>query len=66
MKVEINWTTEKKKAVIKKLEEWIIKHEATLGEIILQSDECIITAPELLSDLVDDIIKPIRIYEDGD
>lgn len=56
--ITIEWTPEKKEAAIKKLEEWIHKYQAHSGEKIMQDDECQIHAPELISDLVDDIIKP--------
>ncbi len=66
MKVEINWTQEKKDQVIAAIEKWIREHDATAGEVIMQSDDCIITAPELLSDIVDDIIKPTREWDEED
>ena len=66
MTIDFKWTPEKKEAVIKKIEEWIIKNGGTAGEIIMQSDRCIISAPVLLSDLVDDIIQPDVDYEDED
>ncbi len=62
--VTIEWTPEKKEAVIKMLDEWIRLHGATSGEHIMQSDGCIISSPELLSDLVDEIIKPKYSDED--
>lgn len=56
--INITWTDEKKEAVIQKIDEWIKKYHAGAGEVIMQSDNCIIYAPVLMSDLVDDIIKP--------
>jgi len=56
--ITIEWTPEKKEAIIQKLEEWIHEYNAHSGEHIMQDDRCQIHAPELLSDLVDDIIKP--------
>jgi hypothetical protein len=66
MIIEINWTQEKKDAVCAKIEKWIREYDATAGESIMQSDKFIISAPEMLSDIVDDIIKPKRIYSDED
>lgn len=66
MEITINWTDEKKQAVIEKIDAWIRKHDATAGEVIMQSDECIISAPEILSELVDDIIQPEVSYGDED
>lgn len=57
--MKIEWTEEKKEAVIKRLTEWLIEHRASSGEMMYQNDECQIDAIEILSDLVDDIIKPI-------
>lgn len=60
---KIEWTDEKRKAVCDEIEKWINKYGAGAGEVIMQSDNCLIYAPELLSDLVDDIIKPEYIGE---
>lgn len=62
--IHFNWTDEKKEAVIKALEKWIIKHRAVAGEVIMQNDDCLIEAPDLISDIVDDIIKPEYDYEE--
>lgn len=43
--------------VFEKVLEWIFKHEAFLGEVIVQSDECNIDAPDLIAGIVDEIIK---------
>lgn len=64
MSLKINWTPEKKEDVIRAIEYWLLKHDAGAGEVIMQSDDCIITAPELLSDIVDEIIQPEYIYEE--
>jgi len=63
MAIVIKWTDEKKEKTILAIEAWIKEHGAAMGEIIMQSDSCIISAPELLSDLVDDIIKPEYVNE---
>jgi hypothetical protein len=67
MKIDFNWTQEKKDLIAEKIESWILKHgsSATHGEGIMQNDDCQIDAPELIADLVDDIIKPIVSF-DGD
>ena len=56
--MKIEWTPEKRIEVCDVLSEWLIKHNACSGECICQDDDCIIDAPELISTLVDDIIKP--------
>jgi len=64
--IKINWTPEKKEQVIKAIDAWIKEHGASAGEVIMQSDDCTITAPELLSDIVDDIIKPEWVPDEDD
>jgi hypothetical protein len=61
--LKINWTDEKLQAVKIALEEWIVKHGAHSGEMIMQDDDCQIEAPVFLADLVDNIIKPEMIDE---
>lgn len=62
--MKIEWTGEKKEAVIKKLTEWLIKYRCSSGEAMQQDDDCNIEANNLLSEMVDDIIKPIEEDED--
>ncbi len=62
--IVINWTQEKKDAVCQKIDEWLKKYDAWGGEKIMQDDDCQIYAPELICDLVDDIIKPELSEED--
>lgn len=66
MKVWINWTQDKQILVCAAIEKWIIKHGAHSGEMIMQDDECQITASELLSDIVDDIIQPQTEYDENE
>lgn len=47
-----------REAVFEAIIDWIVEHGAYAGEVIMQSDDCIIDAPSLLSYIVDDIIKP--------
>lgn len=56
--ISIIWTQEKKDAVCEKIEKWIKKYGAWGGEMIMQDDNCQIYASVLISDIVDDIIKP--------
>jgi hypothetical protein len=56
--LRIDWTPEKKDAVVMAIDRWLKKHNAWGGEMIMQDDDCQIEAPVLISDLVDDIIKP--------
>jgi len=56
--MKIKWTPEKKDQVCKMLEDWLIEHNAHSGEMMQQDDNCQTDAIDLLSDIVDDIIKP--------
>lgn len=50
----INWTPEKREAAIAKLSSWFAEHG--IGECIMQSDESLITAPEILAEIADSIL----------
>lgn len=52
--IKVNWTPEKKEAAIQKLTEYFEKHG--IGEMIMQDDDALIEAPEVLSDIADDIL----------
>lgn len=56
--MKIEWTQEKKDETIKRIEEWLLKHHADSGEMMMQDDACQIDSMNLLTDLVDDVIKP--------
>jgi len=56
--MEIEWTPEKKDAVCAYLDKKLKELDADCGEMIQQSDRCQEEAINILSDLVDDIIKP--------
>lgn len=50
----ITWTPEKKEKAIEMLTEYFEKYGC--GEVIMQSDDAIINAPELLADIADDVL----------
>ena len=54
MDLTIVWTPEKKEAAIKKLTEYFEKHG--VGEMIMQNDDALIEAPDLLADIADDVL----------
>lgn len=58
---ELHFTPDVKEQIAAKLAEWIKQHGAISGEIIMQDDNCMIYAPVLISDLVDNIIKPAEV-----
>lgn len=63
---EINYTPETADAILNKIIEWMEHPEhyaAHSREGIMQSDNTIIDAPDLISDIVDDILQPKFIRE---
>jgi len=64
--IRVIWTQEKKDKAIEKLTEYFSKYG--IGEAIMQNDNAIIEAPEVLSDIADDILiyREGIIYEDED
>ena len=62
--VKFNDDVDMKNRVFNKLMEWYKEHESFTGESILQSDATIISAPELLAEIADDIIKFDVEWED--
>lgn len=63
LKINIHWTDEKLEKVKTYLDNWIKKHEAFAGEVIMQNDDCLIYAPELIAEIVDDVLKPEIEYD---
>lgn len=63
----IEYTQEVADAVLNKVIEWMQHpdhYAAHSGEGIMQSDNTVIDAPELISDIVDDILKPKFVREE--
>jgi hypothetical protein len=55
----INWTEEKKERAIEMLTKYFEEHGD--GEVIMQNDNALIEAPEVLSDIADKVL----IYKEG-
>jgi hypothetical protein len=51
---KIIWTPEKKEAAIEKLTKYFEEHG--IGEMIMQDDDALIEAPEVLADIADDVL----------
>lgn len=62
----ITWTPEKKEKAIQALTDYFSQHG--VGECIMQSDEALIEAPELLADIADKILldKEGIVYNDSE
>lgn len=52
---KITWTPDKIEKAIEKLTYYFEVHG--VGEVIMQCDDALIEAPELLADIADDILK---------
>lgn len=52
--IRVNWTQEKKDRALEQLTKYFEKYG--IGESIMQSDNAIIEAPEILSSIADDIL----------
>ena len=51
---KVIWTPEKKEAAIEKLTKYFEEHG--IGEMIMQDDDALIEAPEVLADIADDVL----------
>jgi hypothetical protein len=66
MDIKIVWTKEKKEQLAEAIEKWMIQYGVFSGEHLMQNDDCQITAPTLLADIIDDIIEPeVSSWEDN-
>ena len=54
MSIRVVWTQEKKDKAIEKLTEYFEKYG--IGEMIMQGDNALIEAPEVLAEIADDIL----------
>jgi hypothetical protein len=54
MHCKIIWSEKKKEQAIEKLTKYFEKYG--VGEMIMQNDDALIEAPEVLSDIADDIL----------
>lgn len=54
----VDCSLEAKDAIFKRIIKYMEETHCTSGECLQQSDKCIIEAPSVLSDIIDDILKP--------
>jgi len=55
--VTVNITQEKKDAILERILQYCKDENCVDGETLHQSDECILNAPDVLSDIIDNILK---------
>lgn len=51
--VEISISQDQQKAIINRIVQYMADNECTLGESLVQNDECIINAPNCLAQIID-------------
>lgn len=56
--ITINITDEKKDLILERIIKYCKEHDCYCGETLHQSDDCLIYAPDVLSDIIDNILKP--------
>tara|TARA_R110000782_G_scaffold266006_1_gene360170 strand:- start:371 stop:592 length:222 start_codon:yes stop_codon:yes gene_type:complete len=64
VKVTLEVTQEKKDAILERIIEYCKENECTSGESLHQNDNCLIDAPNVLSDIIDDILDFKTEYQD--
>lgn len=55
--VTITWTKEKEKAVLDAVEKYMVKHEITCAETVMQCDDPYIDATTVMAEIAE-ILKP--------
>ena len=55
--MNIERTPEKDKEIVDKLVKWFEEHNCYDGETLCQDDDCIIDAPNLLADILDEYFE---------
>lgn len=61
--VEVVYSEDTMKEVMYEIFNYMETHNCFAGEVLHQDDDCIIYAPEVLSDIIDNILKPKFIKE---
>lgn len=54
----IKRSTEIDAEIVDKLIAWYKEHRCMYGECLMQDDDCVMEAPEVLSVILDDILRP--------
>lgn len=57
-KVLINDSQDEKELIFERIVKYMEDNNCFSGESLHQDDECLISAPDVLSDIIDDILKP--------
>jgi hypothetical protein len=64
LEITIKYNDELKDKVFNAVVEYMKEHQCISGEQLQQSDVCILSAPDVLSDIIDNIIKPETKWKD--
>lgn len=57
LKVKVNITDEKKDKIVERILQYCKENNCVEGETLHQSDDCLLEAPGVLSDIIDDIME---------
>lgn len=57
LKVKVDITDEKKDKIVERILQYCKENNCVDGETLHQSDNCLLDAPNVLSDIIDNIIK---------
>lgn len=60
---KVDLSEEAKDKIVQKILDWMQKYKISCGESVQQTDDGIIESPNLVSDIIDDILKPTEISE---
>lgn len=66
VKVSVDITEEKKQLIVDRILQYCKDENCVSGEKLHQNDDCIINAPDVLSDIIDNILKFEYKDEDED
>lgn len=64
VEVSVDITEEKKNLIVERILQYCKDENCISGETLHQNDNCIINAPVVLSDIIDNILKFETRYED--
>lgn len=54
---KVDLTQEDKDKIVQKILDWMVKYKICCGESVQQTDDGIIESPNLVSDIIDNVLK---------
>ena len=65
-KYSVNISEIEAEKIINSILKWMENHNCSCGESLHQNDDCLIEAPSLVSDIIDNILKPTCLNPEED